>query len=152
MRFTSPEKCVATPSADDRLAIEDLFIRYTTCLDGFDIAGIESCFVEDCLLVTPQNGDFRGVASIRDWMKPNLAVKDLGGRFRHVISNFRIDVNGDRAKASCYLLDLLVIDGRTEVLSPGIYDCDLVKVHGTWLFERRAVVMDKPYSLPEAPR
>jgi ketosteroid isomerase-like protein len=139
---------VAKPSSEDRIAIEDLFIRYTTSLDDFDIAGIESCFAEDCVLVTPNHGEFCGVNSIRDWMKPNLAVKDLGGRFRHVISNFRIDVNGDRAKAYCYLLDFLVIDGRTELLSPGIYDCDLVKVDGDWLFERRAVVMDKPYSLP----
>ncbi|MFC7399877.1 nuclear transport factor 2 family protein [Chelatococcus sp. GCM10030263] len=141
---------MAKPSIEDRIAIEDLFIRYTTSLDDFDIAGIESCFVEDCALVTPNHGEFRGKSSIREWMKPNLAVKDLGGRFRHVISNFTMDVNGDHAKAGCYLLDFLIIDGHTKLLSPGIYDCDLVRIGGEWLFERRTVIMDKPYSLPQA--
>jgi 3-phenylpropionate/cinnamic acid dioxygenase small subunit len=140
---------VARPSIEDRIAIEDLFVRYTTSLDDFDIAGIESCFAEDCLLQTPQNGEFRGRSSIREWMKPNLAVKDWGGQFRHIISNFMIDVDGDRAKAQCYLLDYLTVNGTTELLSPGIYDCDLVKRDGEWRFVRRAVIMDKPYSLPQ---
>jgi len=140
---------VARPSIEDRIAIEDLFVRYTTSLDAFDIAGIESCFIEDCLLQTPQNGEFRGRSSIREWMKPNLTVKDLGGQFRHIISNFVIDVDGGRAKAQCYLLDYLTVGGKTELLSPGIYDCDLVKRDGEWLFVRRAVIMDKRYSLPQ---
>jgi SnoaL-like protein len=137
------------PSIEDRLAIEDLFVRYTTALDACDLPGIEGCFVEDCLLETPQGGSFRGRHSIRDWMKPNLAVKNRGGRFRHVISNFSIDVTGTRAHATCYLLDFLIMDGETKLLSPGIYDCDLVKLGGEWIFERRRVVMDQPYSLPE---
>ena len=80
-----------------------------------------------------------------------MRVKDMGGQFRHVISNFLIDVDGIAAKASCYLLDFLTINGQTQLLSPGIYDCDLVRVGGEWLFKRRRVVMDHPYSLP-APR
>jgi hypothetical protein len=142
---------MAKPSIEDRLAIEDLFVRYTTSLDRFDVAGIEACFVEDCVLVTPNHGSFHGRASIREWMGPNLSIRDRGGQFRHVVSNFVIDVapDGRRAHATCYLLDYLTIGGVTELLAPGTYDCELERVDGEWLFARRTVVMDHPYRLPE---
>jgi hypothetical protein len=142
------EPSLAKPTIADRLAVEDLFVRYTTSLDRFDIPGIENCFVEDCVLETPNHGDFHGRASICEWMQPNMRVKEMGGQFRHVISNLVIDVDGTAAKATCYLLDFLTINGRTQLLSPGLYDCDLVRVEGEWLFKRRRVVMDHPYSLP----
>ncbi len=35
---------MAKPSIEDRLAIEDLFVRYTTALDNGDVDGVVSCF------------------------------------------------------------------------------------------------------------
>jgi hypothetical protein len=140
---------MASPSLEDRLAINDLFVRYTISLDSFDTEGVISCFVEDCRLVTPIHGDFRGHAGIREWMIPNLRVRDAGGRFRHVISNLVIDVEEDRAKAKCYLLDYLTMPGQpAELLSPGIYECDLVKVGKEWRFTSRVVQMDYIFKLP----
>ena len=36
-------------------------------------------------------------------------------------------------------------DGKTELLSPGEYDCTLRKTDGRWRFERRLVTMDRPF-------
>ena len=55
------EPRLAKPTIEDRLAIEDLFVRYAASLDRFDIPGIESCFVEDGILETPNRGVFQGV-------------------------------------------------------------------------------------------
>ena len=52
------------PSVEDRAAIEDLFVRYTTSLDRGDVAAIEGCFSEDCVLVTPNHGEFVGRALV----------------------------------------------------------------------------------------
>ena len=92
---------MATPSVEDRLAIGDLFVRYTTALDECDIDTVVSCFTEDCTLVSPIHGAFRGHQGIRDFAAPNVKLKERGAQFRHFISNLTIDADGDRAKAYC---------------------------------------------------
>ena len=70
---------------------------------------------------------------------------EQGGQFRHVLSNLRIDVEGDTARAKCYLLDFLTRDGKTELLSPGDYDCELIRVGDDWRFKTRLVHMDRQF-------
>ena len=36
----------------------------------------------------------------------------------------------------------LTRDGKTEVMAPGRYDCQLVKLDGEWLFKHRLVMLD----------
>ena len=52
-------------SIEDRLAIDDLFVRYATALDGGDVDGIVSCFTEDGSLESPVVGVRVGQAAIR---------------------------------------------------------------------------------------
>ena len=141
---------MAIPSVEDRLAISDLFVRYTTALDACDIDTVVSCFTEDCTLVSPIHGAFHGHQGIRDFAAPNVKLAARGAQFRHFISNLVIDADGDRAKAYCYLLDFVTVDGKTELLSPGVYDCDLVRRDGAWLMKQRLVNMDYKFSLPPA--
>ncbi len=141
---------MAMPSVEDRLAIGDLFVRYTTALDECDIDTVVGCFTPDCTLVSPIHGAFHGHQGIRDFAAPNVKLKDRGAQFRHFITNLVIDQQGDRAEATCYLLDFVTVDGKTELLSPGVYDCDLVKQDGEWLMQQRLVDMDYKFSLPPA--
>lgn len=138
------------PSVEDRLAIGDLFVRYTTALDACDIDTVVGCFTADCTLVSPIHGAFHGHQGIRDFAAPNVKLKDRGAQFRHFITNLVIDQQGNRAKATCYLLDFVTVDGKTKLLSPGVYDCDLVKQDGEWLMQQRLVDMDYKFSLPPA--
>ena len=102
---------MAKPSIEDRLAIEDLFVRYTTALDEGDVEGVVGCFTEDGWLDSPIVGRHQGEASLRDFAVEIAERRRRGTQFRHVISNFRIDVSGDEGRARCYLLDFATVAG-----------------------------------------
>jgi uncharacterized protein (TIGR02246 family) len=140
---------VARASIEDRTAIEDLFVRYTIALDSGDVDGVVSCFTEDGWLDSPITGRRQGVEQLRAFAgQIARSIEPRGARFRHVVSNFRFDVEGDRARARCYLLDFVTIGGETTLLSPGEYDCEVVKRDEGWLFASRIVRMDRPFAIP----
>jgi uncharacterized protein (TIGR02246 family) len=139
---------MAKLSIEDRLAIEDLFVRYAAALDEGDVEGVVGCFVEDGWLDSPMVGRHQGKTNLRQFAERIAESKRRGAQIRHVLSNFRIDISGDRGRARCYLLDFATVAGKSELLSPGEYDCELRKVDGEWLFASRIVRMDKPFSVP----
>src|SRR5215470_7974802 len=140
---------MATPSIEDWIAINDLFIRYACNLDHADVEGVVSCFTRDGVIESPVMGKFTGEAGIREFAERNARYRKTGVQLRHVVSNVRIDVElgGTRARAFCYLLDFLTEDGTTQLLSPGEYDCQLVKIEGNWKFQHRLVLMDKQFKI-----
>jgi hypothetical protein len=75
------------------------------------------------------------------------ASRERDGQFRHVVSNLIVDVEGDHANATCYLLDYLTANGKTELLSPGEYRCTLTRIDGRWLFNNRMVTLDQPFPI-----
>ncbi|HVC59154.1 MAG TPA: nuclear transport factor 2 family protein [Acetobacteraceae bacterium] len=50
---------------EDRLAINDLFVRYATALDAGDVETIVGCFAEDGSLESPVVGVYAGHDGIR---------------------------------------------------------------------------------------
>ena len=46
-------------SIEDRIAIEDLFVRYTTSMDSGDVEGVVGCFTEEGWLDSPIVGRHR---------------------------------------------------------------------------------------------
>ena len=134
-------------SAEDRHMIDDLFIRYTCALDAGDIETLVGCFAEDGSLDSPAVGRCAGRPAIREFARRFARFRERGAQLRHVISNLRIEVDGDRGSAKCYLVVFLTRDGQSRLLAPGTYDCELAKVQGQWLFQRRVVTMDHAYEL-----
>lgn len=139
---------MAKPSIEDRLAIEDLFVRYATAIDEGDVEGVVGCFTEDGWLDSPIVGRHEGRTRLREFAVGIAESRRRGTQFRHFISNFRIDVEGDGGRARCYLLDYATVAGIATLLSPGEYDCKLRKVGDEWLFASRLVMMDKPFAIP----
>jgi ketosteroid isomerase-like protein len=138
---------MADASPEDWLAIERLFIRYATSLDHGDVEAVVRCFTANAVLESPVQGTFAGHAAIRDFAARTARLRDEEGvQFRHVVSNLVADVDGDAARATCYLLDFRTRGGRTDLLSPGEYTCELARVGGGWLFTRRVVAMDRPFA------
>ena len=139
---------MAKPSIEDRLAIEDLFVRYAAALDDGDVEGVVGCFADDGWLDSPIVGRHQGKARLREFAEKIVESKQRGAQLRHVVSNFRIDVSGDRGRARCYLLDFATVAGECGLLSSGEYDCELRRVDGEWLFASRIVRMDRTFSIP----
>ena len=140
----------ATPaSREDWFDIHTLFVRYATALDACDVAAVLDCFEPDATLESPVLGKFVGHAGIRAFAERTVKLKAEGVQFRHVVSNLRAEVAGDRGHARCYLLDFMTQGGKTELLSPGEYDCDLKRRDGIWRFTRRDVAMDRLFALPD---
>jgi len=139
---------VTAGSIEDRLAINDLFVRYTTALDRGDVETIVDCFTPDGSLDSPAVGSHSGHAAIRTFAERFAAFNKRGSQLRHVISNLAAEIDGDRARATCYLLNVLTRDGESRLLAPGRYECDLVKsADGQWRFQRRVVILDHPITL-----
>jgi uncharacterized protein (TIGR02246 family) len=135
-------------SLEDRFAIIDLFVRYTTALDAGDVETIVGCFTEDGSLESPAVGKYAGHAGIRTFSERFAAMHGRGVQLRHVVSNFAITVDGETAHATCYLTCIITIDGKSQLMPPGRYECDLRRVGGAWLFQHRLVIMDAPFALP----
>jgi 3-phenylpropionate/cinnamic acid dioxygenase small subunit len=138
-------------SIDDWFAINNLFVRYATALDACDVETVVACFEPDGSLDSPVLGRFEGSDGIRAFAMRTVTLKEEQGvQFRHVVSNLRVDVDGNLARARCYLLDFLTRDGKTELLSPGEYTCELKRTNGVWRFVQRSVTMDRAFALPAA--
>ena len=132
---------------EDRLAISDLFVRYTTALDRGDVETLVDCFTPDGSLDSPAAGQHSGHAAIRAFAERFARFHERGAQLRHVISNLAVAIDGDRARATCYLVNILTRNGKSELLAPGRYECDLVKSEGKWRFQRRLVILDHDIAL-----
>ncbi len=134
-------------SVEDRLAINDLFVRYATALDNGDVDTIVGCFTEDGSLESPAVGVYSGRAGIREFSNRFAAFRARGSQLRHVLSNLAVSVNGDQAHATAYLVNIITRNGKSEMMPPGRYDCRLERVDGEWLFKHRLVVLDAEFKL-----
>lgn len=139
---------MATPTVEDRLLIYDLFVRYTTALDAGDVETIVDCFTADGALESPAVGTYSGHDGIRDFARRFARFRENGSQLRHMISNLAVEQEGERARATCYLLTAITRNGASRLLAPGRYDCRLVKSGGRWRFRHRLVVLDHAAALP----
>jgi len=138
---------MAGGSIEDRLAIGDLFVRYTTALDQGDVATVVDCFTADAALESPVIGVIAGSGAIRAFAGRFAAQRAAGTQFRHMLTNIAAEFDGDRARATAYLLVLITRDGKSRQLPPGCYECELIKQGGEWRFSRRVVFHDHDYTL-----
>jgi ketosteroid isomerase-like protein len=137
----------ALPAIADRLAVNDLFVRYTTALDAGEVETVVGCFTADAVLESPVIGQIAGHEAIRAFAARFAALRAAGTQFRHMISNLAVELAGQQARATCYLLVLTTRDGNSRQLPPGRYECDVVKQSGGWRFRRRVVFHDHAYTL-----
>lgn len=132
---------------EDRFAINDLFVRYTCAIDAGDVETLVDCFTEDGSLESPAVGAHAGRPAIRAFAERFARFRTNGSQLRHVISNLRMRVDGDRGHATCYLTVFLTKDGKSRLMAPGEYDCELRKIDGAWRFRKRVVRHDHEYTL-----
>ena len=135
--------------AEDRAEIEDLMSRYLFAIDYNDWDSYVETFAPDGELEFA-SGTSKGRAAIRD-----MVVKFAAGigrfyhtedgkpaKLRHVILQKVIRVEGDRAWASSLWLEM-ANHGPGDTMKMGtygVYEDELKKVDGQWLFAKRNVL------------
>ena len=132
-------------TVEEWFAIQSVFVRYATSLDHGDVDAVVDCFLPQARIVSPVLGAFDGHVGIREFALRTARLLEEGVQFRHVVSNLVAEVDGDRAFARCYLLDFRTRAGKTQLLSPGEYECELRNVDGSWRFASRVVHMDQTF-------
>ena len=141
-------------SLEDRRAIEDLYIQYNHAVDRHDIDSWVGVYAVDAVF----QGRIRleGHEQIRDFAEGESGRLRRRGyaRTQHRTSNLIVQVDGERARATCDLIILLQpIDPRWayEFLVAS-YDDELVKIDGRWFFQSRRVDWWPPAVRPAAAR
>jgi len=139
--------------AEDRAEIEDLQARYLFALDFHDADTYASTFTEDGVLdYGPQVKGREAIKKVVADMAKRAADQaaaatagDASGMWapvgRHNISNVVIKVDGDKAQGRAYWFHYSNnTPKRTGQLdSFGIYEDEMVKVDGKWLFSKRKI-------------
>jgi hypothetical protein len=143
---------------DDVLAIQNLLVRYTLLVD-LESAPEEdflALFTDDAVLVSPHTGRYQGREGQRAYAR-NVRLSRNGvakaGLVRHVVTNFRVDGEGDEARMTAYLTtystDLTHPAPRSTALgSTGQYDCEVRRVDGDWKMATRIVSLDRVTGTP----
>ena len=130
--------------AADRTMIQDLLARYAWEIDHGSPEGFATVFTEDGIFEVPKvklkvQGTASLIAFARDLQRtlPNV---------HHFMSNFVIDVSGDRAHGRCELNEFMA---RPEAVYPnlqGYYEDDFVFDGERWLIKHRRVFVAEPRS------
>jgi pimeloyl-ACP methyl ester carboxylesterase/ketosteroid isomerase-like protein len=130
------------PDVDDVEQIKQLVARYNLAFDYGDVEGYLATWTED--------GLFHRSNALRSYQGHD-ALRELITTFpvqgRHVSTNFVVDVEGDRATASSYLL-YLSADGYQPVMF-GVYADELVRHPDGWRFSVRKLQVDAGIPMDE---
>ena len=125
---------------EDIEAIKQLKARYCAiCDDDHNPDKIASVFAEDGIWEGGDFGQARGHAAIRKLFE---GFKKLISFSQHNLMNPIIEVNGDHAKGTWYLLGPLPFARRmTRNGLAGRYEDDYVKINGEWKYKHlRAII------------
>lgn len=151
---------------EDQAAVEQLITSgYSKALDTRDWKAFAALFTADAefkLLATQfPPKEFKGRAAIEKAMSPPPsdvpASEDApGGRpasLKHVITNPEIQLDGDRATATSYWMEVAIgKDLKPLVMSTGYYRDVLERDNGRWKFQsREAFNYDMPSVAGSAP-
>ncbi len=121
-------------SVRDELDIQRVITDYAWACDNRDWALLKSVFTDDAHL---DYSSTEGPAGSRDevvaWLEQSLSQVLI----QHVVSNFQIDLDGDRATVRAMFYTAVELPGLDEMLmTGGYYDETLVRTSGGWKIQR----------------
>jgi len=123
----------------DRLAIQDLLVRYCKAIDTKDWDLLDTVFVPDAHVDYTSSGGVQGpYPEVRKWLAdilPNFPMS------QHAVSNFEIHVDGDRATSRVYFYNPMARPkpegGVSMFFIGGYYVDDLVRTSDGWRITQR---------------
>jgi hypothetical protein len=138
----------------DRLAIQDVLVRYCTIVDGKQFESFDEIFTADAVIDYTDAGGIKGtLPEIKAWLSKALAPFVT---VQHLVTNFDIRIDGDRAASTCYLFNPMGLggaDGSTSYFwCGGRYLDELVRQDGRWRIRVRTNELLYMQGAPEAVR
>jgi len=131
---------------EDIEAIKQLKARYcAVCDDNHNTDKITTLFVEDGIWEGVGLGSHQGHEAIRELFK---SFQERISFSQHNVMNPIIEVDGDRAHGSWYLLGPFTFrKGNRAVWLAAQYEDDYIKVNGQWKFKHLRAIgrMTAPY-------
>src|SRR5580698_9254529 len=140
---TSQSATLPRLTADDYVAIQQLYATYVFALDTGDGERLANTFTVDGEFVGSR-GAGHGEGE-RPVLKGTAALRDMGSARaggRHFTANLVITPMVGGVQGNCYLLLLNVKTSPASVVETAIYDDKLVKTTQGWRFVRRVVWRD----------
>jgi 3-phenylpropionate/cinnamic acid dioxygenase small subunit len=113
----------------DRLAIEDLIIRYATALDTRDWDLFRSCFRPDAHTAMDRVGEFDACEAVIERLEPRLKIF---AALQHFVSNVVISGGGDVATARNYFVSHHVPKSGDAYTYGGTFEFALVRDEEGW--------------------
>jgi uncharacterized protein (TIGR02246 family) len=124
---------------EDEQAIERLLQEYGRTLDNRDFAAYSKLFAENGEWKGGL-GSYKGPATIQAAMEKIFANANTDiprGKNFHVMSNFIIDVQGDRATARSLFVFYQMDGNKPNASLAGRYEDILIRENGAWRFLER---------------
>ena len=136
-------------SAEDRLAAQDVMIRYAACIDDGDFDGYRECFAPDLELHGFGPETIRGVDAWLDFV--HKALEPYRGT-QHMLGPPLVDLRGDQAELRTDLqAQHFLREPRGEIFTLwGTYRSSLVRLNGAWKIRRHELVVRSVKGAPTA--
>jgi hypothetical protein len=121
----------------DQLDVQRLLYDYAWGCDNKDWSLLRSVFTADAQLdYSSTGGPAGGREEVVGWLEESLSQVPV---IQHVVSNFQIDVSGERAAGRAMFLTSARIPGLDDMLvTGGYYDLAFRRESGEWKIERLA--------------
>ncbi|WP_169736666.1 nuclear transport factor 2 family protein [Pseudonocardia spinosispora] len=126
-------------SADDKIAIQELSNTHVRHLDAHDVDAWAGCWLPDGAFIATY-GAFTGHEAIKEFIRGHIAEGKEDGA-RHILSNYVIEGDGDRATVYSLVVKLQV-EQAPHIIASGVYNDVVVRTPGGWRFESRRLDVD----------
>jgi 3-phenylpropionate/cinnamic acid dioxygenase small subunit len=131
----------------DRIAIEDVIIRYANAMDAQDWDQYRSCFTPDARTVMDRVGEFDTCEAVIALLAPRFTIFAV---LQHFVSNFVISGDGDVATARNYFVSHHVPKGTDSYTYGGTFESALVRGTEGWRITSHTIriLWDAGHPLP----
>ena len=138
----------------DRLAIEAVLVRYATLIDMKQFDRLREVFSADAIVDYTSAGGIKGsLTEVSAWLARVLAPFTV---VQHLVANFAIEIDGDRARSVCYFHNPMRLSGSDGTVSifwcGGRYSDELVRTPEGWRICNRIDEVQHLHGLPDSPR
>ena len=124
----------------DRIAVQDVMLRYAATVDEKDYAGYKALFTEDVEVVGMGPNVMQGIDEYYPWWKDALDKYDAT---QHMLSPTYAEISGDEAKTRTDVQAVHYPNGETEITVTlwATYHTDMKRVDGEWKISRHELVV-----------